>query len=260
MLLPESFREASMLEGKSILVTGAASGIGRAAAELFARYGARLTLVDRSAAVEEVAAGLPQAQAVAADVAEPEDMARAVAAATERFGGLEGAFNNAGIEQREARMIPIVDYPLDDYDRVMRVNLRGMLVCLKAEIPALIAAGGGSVVNTASVMGWLAQPGMGTYVASKHGVIGLTRTAALEYAAQGVRVNAVLPGAVETPMLTERAFKIYPEYGEMVAKQHPLGRMAQPVEIAEAAAWLLSDKSSFVTGHTLAVDGGYSAV
>lgn len=248
-----------MLEGKSILITGAGSGIGRAAAQVFAGYGARLTLVDVSGdAVSTVAADLPEAQAVTADVAEPDDMARAVAAAVERFGKLDGAFNNAGIEQREARMIPLHEYPLDDYDRVMRVNLRGMLVCLQAELPAIHASGGGAIVNTSSVMGWLGQPGMGTYVSSKHGVIGMTRVAALENA-PAIRVNAVLPGAVETPMLTERAFKLYPDYGEMVSKLHPLGRMAQPAEIGEAAAWLLSDKASFVTGHTLAVDGGFSA-
>ena len=156
-------------------------------------------------------------------------------------------------------MIPVGDYPLADFDRVVAVNLRGLLICLRAEIPALLAAGGGAVVNTASIMGWSAAPGLGAYAASKHGVVGLTRAAALDYAAAGIRVNAVLPGAVRTPMPTERAFPANPGYAEMATAAHPLGRQAEPEEVAEAAAWLLSDLASFVTGHCLAVDGGMSA-
>jgi NAD(P)-dependent dehydrogenase (short-subunit alcohol dehydrogenase family) len=245
-----------MLEGKSILITGAASGIGRAAAALFAGYGAKLTLVDREADALTAVAGDTGGIAVAADVTDAAALARAVATAISTHGRLDGAFNNAGVEQAGAAMIPLGDYPVADFDRVFGVNARGVLLSMQAELPAMTR--GGAIVNTASVMGWLAAPGMAAYVASKHAVVGLTRTAALDYAAAGIRVNAILPGAVETPMLTERAFKANPGYAEMATALHPLGRMAQPEEIAEAAAWLLSDKASFVTGHALAVDGGFS--
>lgn len=250
-----------MLQGKSILVTGAASGIGREAASLFADYGARLTLVDRDAeGLAQAAAGLGAAAvAVPADVTDPDAMREAVRTAEAAFGALHGAFNNAGVDPAGAMMRPIADMDADDFSRVMAINARGVFVCLQAEIPALLAAGGGAIVNTSSVMGWLAAPGMGGYVASKHAVVGLTRTAALDYARQNIRVNAILPGAVATPMLLDRAFKANPGYAEVAAASHPMGRIGAPREIAEAAAWLLSDKASFVTGHTLAVDGGLSA-
>ncbi len=247
-----------MLAGKVILVTGAASGIGAAAARVFAGYGARLILTDRDGSgVATVAASLDGAIGLAADITSEADMAAAVGAAVERWGGLDGAFNNAGVEQAGAAMIPAGDYPLADFDRVLAVNLRGLLVCLRAEIPAM--GRGGSIVNTASVMAVRAAPGMGAYAASKHGVLGLTRAAALDHAAAGIRVNALLPGAVRTPMLTERAFPANPGYEAMATAVHPLGRLAEPEEIAEAAAWLLSDRASFVTGTGLAVDGGMTA-
>ena len=247
-----------MLAGKVILVTGAASGIGAAAARVFATHGAALVLTDRDAAgVARVAAGIVGAVALTADITSEADMAAAVATAVDRFGRLDGAFNNAGTEQTGAAMIAVGDYPLDDFDRVIAVNLRGLLVCLRAEVPAL--GRGGAIVNTASVMGHRAAPGMGAYAASKHGVVGLTRAAALDHAAAGIRVNALLPGAVRTPMLTERAFPANPGYAALAAAAAPLGRLAEPEEIAEAAAWLLSNAASFVTGATLAVDGGMSA-
>lgn len=244
-----------MLEGRNIIVTGAASGIGLAAARLFAGYGATLMLVDRNEAVGDVAAGLPGAHSCAADITDPAALAEVIA----RFPALDGAFNNAGIEGAGGAMIPISDYPDDAFDKVMAVNLRGLWNCLKAQLPALQANGGGAIVNTASVMGWLGAAGMAAYSASKHGVVGLTRSAALEGAPHGIRVNAVLPGAVATPMLTERGFVANPGFADAAAGVHPLGRIAEPEEVAEAAAWLLSDKASFVTGHALAVDGGLSA-
>lgn len=247
-----------MLAGKVLLVTGAASGIGAAAAAVFAAHGARLVLTDRDGAgVERVAASIAGAIGLAADITDERDMAHAVAAAVECFGRFDGAFNNAGVEQAGAAMIPAGSYPLVDFDRVIAVNLRGLLVCLRAEIPALGRRG--AIVNTASVMGHRAAPGMGAYAASKHGVVGLTRAAALDHAAAGIRVNALLPGAVRTPMLTERAFPANPGYEMAATSAAPIGRMAEPAEIAEAAAWLLSDRAGFVTGHCLAVDGGMSA-
>ena len=247
-----------MLNDKSILITGAASGIGAAAARLFAGYGARLTLVDRSDAVREVAQAVGGV-GVVADVTDAAAMRGAVDAAVAAHARLDGAFNNAGIEQAGAAMIATGNYPLDDFDRVIAVNLRGTLVSMQAELAAMVPAGKGAIVNTASVMGWLASAGMAAYVASKHGVVGLTKAAALDYAARGIRVNAVLPGAVRTPMLTERAFPANPGYEAVAGTMHPIGRLAEPEEIAEAAAWLLSDRASFVTGATLAVDGGFSA-
>ncbi len=244
-----------MLEGRRILITGAASGIGRAAAELFAGYGAKLLLIDRDEKVADVASGITGAQAAILDITD----AAAFNDALNAFGTLDGAFNNAGIEGMEGRMVPITAYPDDEFRRVLQVNTQGLWHCLKAELMMMQNAGRGAIVNTASVMGWLGAPGLAAYSASKHAVVGLTRSAALEAAPQSVRINAVLPGAVATPMLTERGFKANPEFAEGAAKAHPMGRIAQPEEVAEAAAWLLSDKASFVTGQCLAVDGGLSA-
>lgn len=248
-----------MLADKVILVTGAASGIGAAAARVFSRHGATVVCLDRDrAGAQAIAATLPGALAIGCDVADPAAVVAAVEAVVGHFGRLDGAFNNAGIEQMGGRMAPLATIPLEAYDQVMAVNLRGMMICLQAEIARMRA--GAAIVNTASVMGVVGAPGLGAYTASKHGVVGLTRAAALDYAAAGIRVNALLPGAVRTPMLTERAFAMNPGYEAMASSVHPIGRMAAPEEIAEAAAWLLSDLASFVTGIAMPVDGGLTAM
>jgi NAD(P)-dependent dehydrogenase (short-subunit alcohol dehydrogenase family) len=244
-----------MLEGRTIAITGAASGIGRAAAHLFADYGAALLLLDRDETVGAVANEIDRAAFRVVDVTDAAALAEAMSA----HGTFDGAFNNAGIEGMDGRMIPMADYPDAEFRRVQRVNVEGVWNCLKVQLAAFAAAGNGAIVNMASVMGWRGGPGLGAYSTSKHAVIGLTRSAALEAAATGVRVNAVLPGVVETPMLMERGFVSNPGFAEEAPTLHPMGRIARPEEVAEAAAWLLSDKASFVTGHCLAVDGGMSA-
>jgi NAD(P)-dependent dehydrogenase (short-subunit alcohol dehydrogenase family) len=244
-----------MLEGRNIIITGAASGIGLAAARLFAEYGAHLMLVDRDDGVRDVAETISGAHSAVADIADPDTMAEVIAS----FPAIDGAFNNAGIEGHAGHIVPMIDYPDAEFDTVMAINVGGLWHAMKAQLPALQANGGGAIVNTSSVMGWLGAAGMAAYSASKHAVIGLTRSAALEAAPFAIRVNALLPGAVETPMLTERGFRANPAFAAAAPAVHPLGRIAKPTEVAEAAAWLLSDKASFVTGHTLAVDGGLSA-
>lgn len=244
--------------GKVALVTGASGGIGRASALAFAAAGARVLVSDlqddkgaETVALIRAAGG--EAVYQRCDVADAEDVRRMVAAALDHFGRLDFAHNNAGINN------PMSNQWDDDvWARDLAVNLTGVMLCLREEIPAMLRGGGGAIVNTASVNGLVGNPSQPAYVASKHGVVGLTRTAALRYAREGVRVNAVCPGVVETPMV-EAVAKV-PQYREAMEKMTPMGRMAQPEEIASAVLWLCSDGASFVTGHPLVVDGGATAI
>ena len=251
------------LDGKVALVTGAASGIGRASALEFARQGARLVVADVDEdGVQETAKLVqregPEALALRCDVAQSAQVSSMVRAAVDRFGRLDCAFNNAGIE---GQVVPTEDYDEAMFDRVIAVNLRGVFLCLRHELPVMVKQGGGAIVNTASAAGLVALGGFSAYVASKHGVVGLTKTAALEYGTKGVRVNAVCPGAVQTPMVARLAsqLSVPAESLGLARPVHALGRASDPIEIARAAVWLCSDEASFVTGIAMPVDGGWTA-
>jgi NAD(P)-dependent dehydrogenase (short-subunit alcohol dehydrogenase family) len=245
------------LEGKAALVTGGGSGLGRASAIALARAGATVTVADvnedggkeTAALVFEEAGG--DADFVRADVTQPDDVAALVDKTVERWGQLDCALNNAGTTGASA---PTADYTLDDWNSALALNLTGVFLCLKYEIPAMLERGG-AIVNMASGAGLVGFAGLPAYVASKHGVVGLTRAAALEYASQGIRINAICPGSTRTPML--EGFMGGDEQVErMMTRAVPLGRLGKPSEIAEAVVWLCSDAASFVVGHALAVDGG----
>ena len=247
----------SVLEGKAALVTGGGSGLGRASAIALARAGATVTVADvdeqggkeTAALVSEETGG--EADFVRADVTQSDEVEAMVDKAVERWGHLDCALNNAGTTGASA---PTADYTLDDWNRAIALNLTGVFLCLKYELPAMLEHGG-AIVNMASGAGLVGFPGLPAYVASKHGVVGLTRAAALEYASQGVRVNAICPGSTRTPML--EGFMGGDEQVErMMTRAVPLGRLGRPEEIAEAVVWLCSDAASFVVGHSLAVDGG----
>ena len=245
------------LDSKAAIVTGGGSGLGRASAIALARAGATVTVVDvnedggkeTAALVYEEAGG--DAEFVRADVTRPDDVAAMVDQAVGRWGHLDCAVNNAGMTGASAST---ADYELDDWNRAIALNLTGVFLCLKYELPAMLERGG-SIVNMASGAGLVGFPGLPAYVASKHGVVGLTKAAALEYAQQGVRINAICPGSTRTPML-EGFIGGDEQVERMMTRAVPLGRLGMPSEIAEAVVWLCSDAASFVVGHALAVDGG----
>jgi NAD(P)-dependent dehydrogenase (short-subunit alcohol dehydrogenase family) len=245
------------LQGKVTIVTGAASGIGRAAATLFHAAGAILTLVDRDeAGLDETAAAIGGGVLLcAADISDAEAVRSAVAATLERHGRLDCAFNNAGVDSFEWA---VADLPDEEWRRVIEIDLTGVFFCMKHEIVAMRANGGGAIVNTSSGLGLVAVANQSAYIAAKHGVLGLTKAAALEYVKEGIRVNAVCPGIIRTPM-AERGIAGNPAVEEALAKIQPIGRLGEPEEVANAALFLLSDAASFITGESLAVDGGYLA-
>ena len=247
---------AGTLDGKVALVTGGASGIGRATALTFAREGAKLIIADMhedgvQQTVHMITKNGGAALFVPTDVTQATAVEALISKAVETYGRLDCAHNNAGVTQRAYP--PTAEYPEDDWHRVLAVNLTGVWLCMKYEIPQMLHQGGGTIVNTASVAGLVGSVGGSAYVASKHGVVGLTKTAALEYAKQGIRVNCVCPGMIQTPM-TESALRD-PAWQAQIAAR-PMGRVGTPEEIAEAVVWLCSDAASFVTGHTMTVDGG----
>jgi NAD(P)-dependent dehydrogenase (short-subunit alcohol dehydrogenase family) len=248
------------LMGKVAIVTGASAGIGRAAAFALAAEGASVVVSDIDVERgEEVAAAIRDkggsALFVAADVSDDVQVAALVDAAVETFGGLDLAFNNAGIEGATA---PTAECAVTNWHRTLAVNLTGVWSCMRHEIPRMLERGGGSIVNNASVAGLVGFVGIPAYVASKHGVVGLTKTAALEYAAQGIRVNAVCPGVIDTEMV-ERFIGGSPEARDAMLAMEPVGRLGLAEEIADAVVWLCSPRSSFVTGQAIAVDGGFVA-
>lgn len=245
---------------KSVLITGGAAGIGRATAAAFARREARLVIADvdeergRTTAEELKEIG-GEASFLRVDVSNAADVRRMVEHSVSLYGRLDCAINNAGIEGDQA---PTADCSEENWHRVLAVNLTGVWLCMKHEIPQMLKQGGGVIVNMSSVAGSVGFPGLPAYVASKHGVIGITRTAALEYAAKGIRVNAICPGVIRTEMV-ERVTGGDPEIEKQFTALEPIGRMGNPEEVAEAVVWLCSSESSFVIGHPLVVDGGLVA-
>jgi NAD(P)-dependent dehydrogenase (short-subunit alcohol dehydrogenase family) len=248
-----------MLKDKIALVTGASSGIGRAVALVWAREGAKVVVSDVNAKDGEATASLVRAQGgdaifVAADVGNPQDCQALVNHAVAHFGRLDVACNNAGIGGPTA---PVADYPLDGWAKVININLSGVFFGMQPQIKAMLKTGGGSIVNMASVLGAVGFAGSSAYTAAKHGVIGLTQAAALEYSAQGIRANAVGPGFIHTPMVSQLEADAASRAAVVAA--HPMGRLGWPEEVAELVAWLSSSRSSFVTGAYYPVDGGYLA-
>jgi NAD(P)-dependent dehydrogenase (short-subunit alcohol dehydrogenase family) len=248
------------LDNKIALVTGAGSGIGRATALVFAREGAKVAVSDivvegGQETVQQIEAAGGEAIFVKADVSQAADVEALIAQTVETYGRLDCAFNNAGIE---GGVKPTIDCTEEEFDRTIAVNLTGVWLCMKYEIQQMLSQGGGTIVNTASAAGLVGFPGLPDYVASKHGVVGLTKTAALEYAKSGIRVNAVCPGVIQTPMV-ERGAQLSPGFDELAVSMEPVGRFGQPSEVGEAVVWLCSDAASFVTGIPMQVDGGLVA-
>lgn len=253
----------SSISGKVVLITGATSGIGKAAAVAFAQNGAKVVLAGRrnnegEAVVNEISSNGGEAIFVKTDVSDEEQVKHLVEKTVVTFGRLDVAFNNAGIEGNFN--ILTADQTVEHYQRVFDINVKGVLLSMKYEIPALLAAGGGAIINMASVAATIGIPAAAIYVASKHAVLGLTRSAALEYAQQGIRVNVISPGTVETEMV-QRHVGLPEENSQarqIFTNLHPMKRIASPEEIASAVVFLASDGASFITGANLAADGGWT--
>ena len=248
------------LNGKVALVTGGASGIGRATALMFAREGAKLVIADMNEdggqqTVHMITENGGEATFVQVDVTSASAVEAMISKTVETYGRLDCAHNNAGISSGLRALT--ADYPEERWHQVIAVNLTGVWLCMKYEIVQMLHQGGGAIVNTASIAGLVGSAGGAAYTASKHGVVGLTKTAALEYAQQGIRVNCVCPGYIQTPMTASSLSD--PERQAQIIAREPIGRVGTPEEIAEAVIWLCSDAASFVTGHAMTVDGGYVA-
>jgi NAD(P)-dependent dehydrogenase (short-subunit alcohol dehydrogenase family) len=245
-------------KNKVAIVTGGSFGIGRAAALAFSKKGANVVIADwieDKETLNLIKASGGEAVFVKCDVSKSNDVKAFVEKTISSFGRLDYAFNNAGIEGISA---PVQDCTEENWDKTIGINLKGIWLCMKYEIPEMLKQGKGAIVNCASVAGLVGFPGLPAYVASKHGVIGLTKTSALECAKLGIRVNAVCPGAIKTPMI-DRLTGNKKEAEEQFAGLEPIGHLGQPEEVANAVIWLCSDEASFVTGHAMAVDGGWVA-
>jgi NAD(P)-dependent dehydrogenase (short-subunit alcohol dehydrogenase family) len=249
------------LKDKVALVTGGSSGIGRAAALVFAREGSKVVIVDVNVVGgEETVKMIKEAGGRAfiekADVTHEAEVEGAIHKAIKTYGQLNCAFNNAG---GGGEMTPLIECTKENWDYVINVHLTGVWLCMKYEIPEMLKQGGGAIVNTASIFGLVGENvGLSAYIAAKHGVVGLTKAAAMEYAKANIRVNAVCPGTTRTPSIA-RFREVDPQSEERMIQLHPIGRLGDPFEVAEVAVWLCSDAASFVTGHAMAVDGGYTA-
>jgi len=251
---------ARQLEGKVVLVTGGGSGIGRATSILLAKEGAKVMIADyvpegAERTVKMIKEGGGEASCIAADVSVVRQVEIMVNKTVETYGRLDGAFNNAGIE---GKMADTAEYPEDVFDRIIAINLKGVWLCMKYEIPQMLKTGGGAIVNTASGAGLVGVAQLSAYNASKHGVVGLTKTAALEFSQKNIRVNCVCPGLINTPMVARMIDSGGMNEQEFLAAE-PVGRMGRPEEIGEGVVWLLSNAASFVTGHSMSIDGGFVA-
>jgi NAD(P)-dependent dehydrogenase (short-subunit alcohol dehydrogenase family) len=253
------------LENKVIIVTGGSSGIGLAASLALSSEGARVVIASRDQAegeraVKSIESAGGQAGFIKTDITDASQVRLMVKFTIERYGRLDCAFNNAGTDSMSGSSpgTSILEFNEEDWDRVINVNLKGVWLCMKYELPEMLRMGKGSIVNNSSVAGLVGIPNSSAYTASKHGVVGLTKAVALEYARAGIRVNAVCPGAVMTPML-ERVFARQPDREPIYAALQPIGRLGSPEEVANCVVWLCSDESSLVTGHALPVEGGWTA-